>query len=262
MNELVQSKSHKLLSALRVPNFSGGSFVSRMRSTTFLLLGLMTATGLTLVAIFATPQLHLLSPAPLPSEPTTSISKGKALTAEHGSKAPAPGGAAGRRQSPRSGAGFRANGGGGSAGGRSGHRGAGAVGSPQTVSSPGSGGGKGGGGQPEAAPTPVPAPAEPSPTPESVPVASPAPEKGSSGHSSSPNRSPATPSHTGVSDDHGSHGGAREAEGSAGHSAGAPSGHTSRPAAPASPAAPPAAAPAPSSSPGHSGNSGSHDHSR
>src|SRR6478735_4201479 len=239
MNELVQSKSHKLLSALRVPNFSGGSLISRMRSTTFLLLGLMTATGLTLVAIFATPQLHVLSPAPLPSEPTTSVSKGKALTAEHGSKAPASGGAAGSRQSPRPGAVSRTNGGGGSAGGRSGHRGAGAVGSPQTVSSPGSGGGKGGGGKPEAAPTPapVPAPVESSPAPETVPVASPAAGKGSSGHSSSPNRSPATPSHAGVADDHGSHGGAREAEGSAGHSAGAPSGHTSHPAAPASPAA-------------------------
>lgn len=258
MNELVQSKSHKLLSALPVPNFSGGSLISRMRSTTFLLLGLMTATGLTLVAIFAAPQLHVLSPAPLPSEPTTSVSKGKALTAEHGSKAPASSGAAGTRQSPRSEAGFRANRGGGSTGDRSGHRGAGAVGSPQTVSSPGSGGGKGGGGQPEAAPTP--APVESSPAPESVPVALPAPEKGSSGHSSSPSRSPATPtpSHAAVSNGHTS-----GDEVSAGHSAGKSAGHASPAAAPAPSAAPPAAAPAPPSPPGHSaGKSDPHSRSK
>lgn len=260
MNELVQSKFHKLLSALRPPNFSGGSMVSRMRSTTFVLLGLMTATGLALVAIFATPQLHLLSPAPLPSEPTTSISKAEKLSAGHGPKVLAPAGAAGSKQSVRSGAVSHVNGGGGSTSGRGGHyRGVGALGSPQTVSSPSHGGGAGGGGgQPEATPTPVPAPAEPSPAPESVPVASPAPEKGSSGHSSSPNPTPATPtpSHAGVSDSHGSHQGAREAEGSAGHSAGTSEGHTS-----AGPTSHPAA-PAPPGSPGHSSSSGSHDHSR
>jgi hypothetical protein len=75
MHELVHSILHsRLFSALRIPSFAGNGLADRMRSTSFALLGLTAAAGLALVAIFAQPSFPLLSPAPLPAEPSVSES--------------------------------------------------------------------------------------------------------------------------------------------------------------------------------------------
>src|SRR3954471_20659049 len=75
MHELVPSRLHsRLLAWLRVPSFAGDGLPERMRSTTFALLGLTAAGGLVLVAIFAQPSFTLLTPAPLPAEPSLSES--------------------------------------------------------------------------------------------------------------------------------------------------------------------------------------------
>jgi len=86
MHELVHSIFHsKLLSALRLPSFAGDGLPERMRSISFALLGLTAAAGLALVAIFAQPGFNLLSPAPLPDQPsaTQSIAKAKKLPLVH-----------------------------------------------------------------------------------------------------------------------------------------------------------------------------------
>src|SRR3954451_9859275 len=71
MHDLVRSISHsRLLAWLRLPSFAGDGLPERMRSTTFALLGLTAAGGLALVAIFAQPSFTLLTPAPLPAEPS------------------------------------------------------------------------------------------------------------------------------------------------------------------------------------------------
>src|SRR4051794_7448682 len=75
MHELVHSILHsRLLAWLRLPSFAGDGLPERMRSTTFALLGLTAAGGLALVAIFAQPSFTLLTPAPLPAEPSLSES--------------------------------------------------------------------------------------------------------------------------------------------------------------------------------------------
>jgi len=75
MHEVVHSIFHsKLLSALRLPSFAGEGLPERMRSISFALLGLTAASGLALVAIFAQPGFNLLSPAPLPDQPSASQS--------------------------------------------------------------------------------------------------------------------------------------------------------------------------------------------
>lgn len=75
MHELVHSSLHsRLLAWLRLPSFAGDGLPERMRSTTFALLGLTAAGGLALVAIFAQPGFPLLTPAPLPAEPSLSES--------------------------------------------------------------------------------------------------------------------------------------------------------------------------------------------
>jgi hypothetical protein len=75
MHELVHHTFHsKLLSALRRPSFAGTGLPERMRSVSFALLGLTAAAGLALVAIFAHPGFPVLSPAPLPAEPSASES--------------------------------------------------------------------------------------------------------------------------------------------------------------------------------------------
>ncbi|HEX5594319.1 MAG TPA: hypothetical protein VFX35_13355 [Solirubrobacterales bacterium] len=71
MHELVRSTfNSKLLSALRLPSFAGEGLPERMRSISFALLGLTAAAGLALVAIFAQPSFSVLSPAPLPDQPS------------------------------------------------------------------------------------------------------------------------------------------------------------------------------------------------
>jgi hypothetical protein len=88
MHELVHSTLHsKLLSSVRRPSFAGNGLPERMRSVSFALLGLTAAAGLALVAIFAQPSFPLLSPAPLPDEPSAheSIAEAKTLPADHGS---------------------------------------------------------------------------------------------------------------------------------------------------------------------------------
>src|SRR3954454_22257273 len=73
MHELVHSILHgRVLAWLRLPSFAGDGLPERMRSTTFALLGLTAAGGLALVAIFAQPSFTLLTPTPLPAEPSLS----------------------------------------------------------------------------------------------------------------------------------------------------------------------------------------------
>jgi hypothetical protein len=79
MHELVSSTLHsRLLSALRLPSFAGEGLPERMRSISFALLGLTAAAGLALVAIFAQPGFNLLSPAPLPDQPSLAESVAEA----------------------------------------------------------------------------------------------------------------------------------------------------------------------------------------
>lgn len=177
------------------PSFAGRSLAERMRSTTFALFGLAAAAGLALVAIFAQPGGPLLSPAPLPSEPSSSVGKAQAVSA---SAAPTHGGHS--VVIPRSAAGSARPGSQGSqvgtAGGSGGARATGKVGAPQSVgpqpASEGEAGGNGGGEPETATPQPTPAPApETTPAPESVPVSSPAPapEKTPTVHVSLPGHS-------------------------------------------------------------------------
>jgi hypothetical protein len=86
MNELVLSLPSKLISALRLPSFAGSGLTERMRSTSFALLGLTAAAGLALVAIFAQPGFSLISPAPLPDQPSIgeSISNARKVPLNHG----------------------------------------------------------------------------------------------------------------------------------------------------------------------------------
>jgi len=90
MHEVVHSIfDSKLLSALRLPSFAGEGLPERMRSISFALLGLTAAAGLALVAIFAQPDFSLLSPAPLPDQPSASqsIAEAKKLPVVHRSMA-------------------------------------------------------------------------------------------------------------------------------------------------------------------------------
>lgn len=71
MHEEVRSNFHtRLLSSLRLSSVAGRGLPERMRSTAFLFLGLTAAAGLALVAIFAQMSFPLLSPAPLPRDPS------------------------------------------------------------------------------------------------------------------------------------------------------------------------------------------------
>jgi hypothetical protein len=93
MQELVHSILHsKLLSGLRRPSFAGNGLPERMRSISFALLGLTAAAGLALVAIFAQLGFPLLSPAPLPDEPsaTESIARAERLPLGHAAVAVLP----------------------------------------------------------------------------------------------------------------------------------------------------------------------------
>lgn len=196
MNELVHSLLHsRLVSALRLPSFAGDGLPERMRSTTFALLGLTTAAGLALVAIFAQPGWPLLSPVPLPAEPSLneSISGAEKVKLEHRPAAVAPARPSPAREDARI------------AGGGSPPREAeaspvgtqGGVSAPADVDTPApvgapetSDGGKGGGGagtEPGGGSAPVPAAApEPAAAPASTPASTPAPSVSSSGTGASP----------------------------------------------------------------------------
>src|SRR3954453_23350025 len=90
MHELVHSSLHsRLLAWLRLPSFAGDGLPERMRSTTFALLGLTAAGGLALVAIFAQPSFTLLTPAPLPAEPSMneSVAGAEKVPLEHSASA-------------------------------------------------------------------------------------------------------------------------------------------------------------------------------
>ena len=157
-----------------------------MRTTTFILFGLTAAAGLALVAIFAQPGGPLLPPAPLPSEPTSSVGKAQVVSASAAPRHARHSLVIHRSADGSSGSGSQRSQTGGVVGGGSGGSGAPAtvkVAAPHSVGpQPASGGGsdESGGGAPETTapqPTPPPAP-EAAPAPESVPVSSPAPAPG------------------------------------------------------------------------------------
>ena len=71
MHEEVRPPFHtRLRSFLRLSSFAGQGLPERMRSTAFAFLGLTAAAGLALVAFFAQLGFPLLSPAPMPSDPS------------------------------------------------------------------------------------------------------------------------------------------------------------------------------------------------
>jgi hypothetical protein len=169
MHEMVRSNLHnRLRSSARLPSFAGKGLPERMRSTAFAFLGLTAAAGLALVAIFAQLGFPLLSPAPMPSDPSqaNAVAEGEAL--EGGSSSPRTGAVAPARNAV---AASQLRGGGDAAdpqgqGTRGGEAGVDAPSAPVSTPDPGS--------VPDAAEpteTPVPAP-EPSPTPSPVPTAS------------------------------------------------------------------------------------------
>jgi hypothetical protein len=93
MHDLVHNSFHsRLLAWLRLPSFAGDGLPERLRSTTFALLGLTAAGGLALVAIFAQPSFTLLTPAPLPAEPSLneSIAGAEKVPLDHGATTFAP----------------------------------------------------------------------------------------------------------------------------------------------------------------------------
>jgi hypothetical protein len=96
MHELVPSNLQtKLVGRLRRFSFAGDGLPERMRSTAFAFLGLTAAAGLALVAIFAQLSFPLLSPAPLPSEPTAESAVARAVALGPGPRTlgrPRPGG--------------------------------------------------------------------------------------------------------------------------------------------------------------------------
>lgn len=71
MHEEVRPPFHtRLRSFLRLSSVAGQGLPERMRSTAFAFLGLTAAAGLALVAFFAQLGFPLLSPAPMPSDPS------------------------------------------------------------------------------------------------------------------------------------------------------------------------------------------------
>lgn len=194
MSEVVHFRlPDKLSSSLR-PSFAGRSLAERMRSTTFALFGLAAAAGLALVAIFAQPGGPLLSPAPLPSEPSSSVGRAEAVASSLAPRVARHSVVLHRSVAGPSGAGAQGSPAG-HGGGSNGSPTTGTVGAPEAAGSPASGGGEAGGtgGAPETTRPPQPAPETttppPTPAPESVPVDSPAPEKAPVAHVSLPGHS-------------------------------------------------------------------------
>src|SRR5215207_6881898 len=104
MHELVPS-NFKIKLHRALPSLAGTGLPERMRTTAFAFLGLTAAAGLALVAIFAQISFHVLSPAPLPSEPVEGSAVAEAVALDrtpgafvpvgsrHGSDGEAGGGA-------------------------------------------------------------------------------------------------------------------------------------------------------------------------
>jgi hypothetical protein len=170
MHEEVFSNLHgKPLFSARRPSIAGQGLPERMRSTVFAFMGLTAAGGLTLVAIFAQMSFPLLSPAPLPSDPSraNAVAEAEVVTAGHGLETAVPAGRTGGEVGGRQ-ANAGAAGGGFSGGSRN------TAAAPSTPATPveeptGTGGA---GAPPSAAPTPAPSPA---PTPASTPAPAPSP---------------------------------------------------------------------------------------
>src|SRR5436853_2664119 len=84
MHELVLSNLKIRTSrAFHLPSLAGTGLPERMRTTAFAFLGLTAAAGLALVAIFAQISFHVLSPAPLPSEPARENAVAEAEALDH-----------------------------------------------------------------------------------------------------------------------------------------------------------------------------------
>jgi outer membrane biosynthesis protein TonB len=84
MLELVPSNFKNRLPRDRSwPSLAGTGLPERMRTTAFAFLGLTAAAGLALVAIFAQVSFHVLSPAPLPSEPAGGNAVAEAVALDH-----------------------------------------------------------------------------------------------------------------------------------------------------------------------------------
>lgn len=79
-------------SFLRLSSFAGQGLPERMRSTAFAFLGLTAAAGLALVAFFAQLGFPLLSPAPMPSDPSraNAVAEAKAVATSPGLSASVP----------------------------------------------------------------------------------------------------------------------------------------------------------------------------
>jgi hypothetical protein len=174
MLELVRSSFHKLISSRRLPSFAGNGLPERMRSISFALLGLTAAAGLAMVALFAQPGFPVLSPAPLPDEPsaTEAVAQAESLPLRRHSAAVLParpaaadqGGAASVIGSPTE---SRSGPAGGSEGGQPSSAEADV---PAPVSAPEPSGGNGDGGGSEVGPRGALAP-PPEPTPAQPPAA-------------------------------------------------------------------------------------------
>lgn len=257
---VVRTSLHsKLLNAVRLPSLAGTSLAERMRSTSFALFGLAAAAGLALVAVFAQPGGPLLAPAPLPSEPSSSVGKAEAL----GSGALSGGlGAVVRVSagaSPIAVPATARRGGGVRGGGSPGQvRAKGAVGATKPLGSPSSHGNEGEAGQPESAPaqSPVAAPEpEPAPAPQASPTPAPTPEK-TTAHSTGGGRYAAGP---------GGHGSSKGEEESSSHHGGSapPKGpHAALPPPPPPPPAEPPAAETPPPPPGNNGKGHAYGHDK
>lgn len=192
MHEMVSSNLHtRLLSSLRLSSFAGKGLPERMRTTAFAFLGLTAAAALALVAIFAQLSFPLLSPAPLPSDPSQGDAVAEAVPVESAKSAPASVDRIRSEQTSGSGGADAPSQEGASAGGNTGPGGSGAVEAPAPGGSPGAtppGGVGAGGGQPGAAPAPDPVPApvpELPSSPESVPTAEAPVQSAGPGRSSS-----------------------------------------------------------------------------
>lgn len=79
------------MSSLRLPSLAGSGLPERMRSTAFAFLGLTAAAGLAFVAIFAQLGFPLLSPAPLPTDPSRGAAIAEAVPLQGGGSVSAPG---------------------------------------------------------------------------------------------------------------------------------------------------------------------------
>lgn len=179
MHEVVRSNRHSKLHL----SLAGRGLPERMRSTAFAFLGLTAAAALGLVAVFAQLGFPLVSPGPLPNDPSRHNAVANAVALEEGVDAavPAPprGEAGSQADSGRAGYEDGADRGWASDQVEQGTAGAVPVASPDPAPSPSP---SEDGGSPESTATPAPSPtppstavAEPAPAPAQPPVAAPVP---------------------------------------------------------------------------------------